>query len=214
MSGPPRRSYRSDLRASQAEATRAAILDAAGRVAAASGWPGATMAAIAQEAGVAKETVYAVFGTKAALIGAMVRAQVGEADSGQPVLDGARARAIAGEADPARRIALWADYLSAILSRVTPLMAVVRSGAAAEPEMAELYQTLHQGRRANLARVAQSICEESRLRPGVTVESATEVLWQLASPEMYELLTGPGGLTPERHADWLARMLTAVLLAG
>lgn len=188
--------------------------EAAGRVAAAVGWPGATIAAIAQEAGVAKETVYAVFGTKAALIGAMVRARVGEGAEGQPVLDDPRARAIAAEADPVRRITLWSGYLGDVLSRVAPLMAVVRSGAEVEPEMAELYRTLHLGRRANLARVAQSICADAPLRPGVTIDSFTEVLWQLAIPEMFGLLTGVGGMTAQGHAAWLAGMLTAALLAG
>lgn len=208
-----RRRYRSDLRASQAETTRQTILAAAGRVAAAQGWPGATIAAIAQEARVAKETVHAVFGTKAALIGAMVRMRVAEVDQGQPLLEGDRARSIRAEADPARRIALWAEHLSGILARIAPLMATVRSGAETESEMAALYATLHAGRRTNLARVAQSMCEGAGLRPGVSVDAATGILWQLASPEMFSLLTGVGGMTQAQHAAWLSGMLRAALLA-
>lgn len=213
MTDRSRRSYKSDLRAAQAEATRQAILDAAARIVGAGGWQTATISAIAREAGVSKETVYAVFGTKVALIGEMVKSRVAPGGPGPHFLDVERPLSIRAERDPARQIALWSDYLSEILERVAPVLAVVRSGAEAEPEMAEMYRTLHAGRRANLGRVAQAICALDGLRDGLEVEEVTELLWQLASPELYSLMTGIGGYSRDRYAGWLAWMLTAVLLA-
>jgi AcrR family transcriptional regulator len=207
-----KRTYRSDLRATQADATRQAILAAAGRVCRADGWPNATIAAIAKEAGVAKETIYAVFGSKVALIGEMVRVNVAEATPGRHFLDEERPRTIRAETDQARQIELWATYLAEILERVAPLMSVVRSGAQAEPEMGDLYRALHQGRRANLSLVAQSIASRGVLRDGQSVEAATDILWQLASPEMFGLLTEIQGYSAGRYAAWLAAMLKAALL--
>ena len=211
MSETPKRTYRSGLRATQADATRRAIIAAAGVVCRAGGWPGATIAAIAKEAGVSKETIHAVFGTKVAVIGEMVKANVAEAAPGEHFLDQDRPKAISATVDPDRRIELWAAYLTEIMQRVSPLMSVVRAGAEAEPEMAELYRALHQGRRANLSRVAQSILGEGGSKTALSVESVTEILWQLASPEMFILLTGVGGYSTERYTEWLAGMLKVAL---
>ena len=64
------RSYRSDLRAAQADATRARILDAALRVMA-TGLAGLSVPAVAREAGVSVPTVYRHFRTKRELLSAV-----------------------------------------------------------------------------------------------------------------------------------------------
>src|ERR1700721_2182368 len=88
-----------------------------------------------------------------------------------------------------------ADYLTDILKRVAPLMSVVRTGSQAEPEMSELYRALHQGRRANLAILAQSIFSRGPLRNELSVKQVTNILWQSASPEMFSLLTEVDGIS-------------------
>lgn len=64
------RPYRSELRAQQADGTRAQILDAAIRVMA-GGVATLSVPAVAREAGVSVPTVYRHFGTKADLLGAL-----------------------------------------------------------------------------------------------------------------------------------------------
>ena len=64
------RAYRSDLRAAQAEATRARILDAALRVMA-TGLAGLSIPAVAREASVSVPTVYRHFRTKGELLAAV-----------------------------------------------------------------------------------------------------------------------------------------------
>ncbi len=64
------RPYRSELRAHQADETRARILDAAVRLLA-SGFAGVSVPAVAREAGVSVPTVYRHFGTKRDLISAI-----------------------------------------------------------------------------------------------------------------------------------------------
>jgi AcrR family transcriptional regulator len=207
-----KRGYRSDLRAQQADSTRKAVLAAAGRVCRAGGWPNATIAAIAKDAGVSKEAIYGVFGSKVALIGEMVKANVAEHVPGQHFLEQKRPRAISAESDPIRQIELWADYLTDILKRVAPLMSVVRTGSQAEPDMSQLYSALHQGRRANLSILAQSISSHGPLRNGLSVKQVTDILWQAASPEMFSLLTEVDGYSNEEYAHWLAETLKALLL--
>ncbi len=207
-----KRSYKSSLRAEQAQATRQSILTAARRVCISGGWPNATIAAIAKEAGVSKETIYAIFKSKAVLIGETVKASVAQTVPGKHFLDEERPGAIRAETDQARQIELWAIYLSEIMERVSPLMAVVRSGAEVEPEMVDLYHALHKGRRANLSVLAQSIWNQGTLRNGLSVEATTDILWQLASPEIFHLLTTVGGYSTRQYAEWLGEMLKASLL--
>jgi AcrR family transcriptional regulator len=77
----PARRYDSSRRARQAAQTRADIVLAAGKVFRESGWSGATLAAIAGEAGVAVETIYSGFGSKAGVLqAAFDAAVVGDAE--------------------------------------------------------------------------------------------------------------------------------------
>ena len=62
------RAYVSPRRAEQAKATRRAILDAARRLFLSNGYGTTSIRAIAEEAGVAVQTVYAVFGNKRQLV--------------------------------------------------------------------------------------------------------------------------------------------------
>src|SRR5262249_48744247 len=68
MSSIVKRPYHSPLRRAQAEETRNRILDAALRLFSGQGYAATTIAAIAAEAGVVPETVYATFRTKRGII--------------------------------------------------------------------------------------------------------------------------------------------------
>ena len=76
MARPVKRSYVSPQREAQALATRQSILDAALRLFTASGYVATTIQAIADDAGVAVQTVYAVFGTKRELLRSLLEAAV------------------------------------------------------------------------------------------------------------------------------------------
>src|ERR1700720_2057224 len=70
-----RRTYNAAFRQQQARATRRRILDAARRLfSAGGGYTGTTMREVAAEAGVAVQTVHAVFGTKLSLAQGIVEA--------------------------------------------------------------------------------------------------------------------------------------------
>lgn len=200
-----KRRYSSDLRKAHALATRQAILAAAGRVVLRGGWTGATMAAIATEAGVAKETVTAIFGTKPALMAEVVIAAVSE---GRPVLEDPCFAQISAAPDLGLRIDLAAVWLTEILGRVAPYMAMLQIGAASEPEMAALYRRLHEGRRRNLAALAAQLAPQGDPK----IETIAAWLWLWASPEAFTLATEIGGQSPADFAMQLGKQLRAALL--
>ncbi|MFY9915710.1 MAG: helix-turn-helix domain-containing protein, partial [Nocardioidaceae bacterium] len=67
-----KRSYRSPRREAQAARTREAIVEVTRRLLAAGGLSDVTMDAIAAEAGVSVQTVYATYGSKAAILSALL----------------------------------------------------------------------------------------------------------------------------------------------
>src|SRR5262245_1401080 len=81
-----KRVYRSQLRAEQAQRTRAAVLDAASSCFLAHGYARTTMKDIAAEAGVAVQTVFAQGGKAALLLACVDRATVAD-DEESPLVE-------------------------------------------------------------------------------------------------------------------------------
>ena len=204
-----RRPYRSDRRREQALETRTRVLDAAHRAFVEQGYDGATIAAIAEGAGVSAETVYAAFRNKRTLLTEVIQ-RAARGDDATPVLEQAGARGVAAEPDPRQKLRLFAADLRPRVARVAPLTAVLAAAAAGEPELEELRRAMHARRRRNLGWLARDLAATAALR--TDVETATETIWALASPELYALLSGLGGWSPERYEAWLAESIAAILL--
>lgn len=209
----PKRRYQSARRSAQAADTRSAVLDAARTLFVDTGWQKTTIAAIARAAGVSAETIYAVFGNKTALLEALVAQAIRGAQQQTPLLEQAGPRAIAAETDQRRQLDIFAHDIAQVLSRVAPLVAVVRSAAEGDPELSVLYRQLHAGRRRNLDAVAGALLANGPLRENLDRDAATSAIWRLASPELFLLLRDVDGLDAEAYAGWLAATLAATLLA-
>ena len=211
MTGPvkPRRPYRSDRRQEQALETRRRVLEAAHAAFVEQGYGGATIAGIAASAGVSAETVYAAFRNKRTLLTEVIQ-RAARGDDPTPILEQSGARAVAAEPDPHEKLRLFAADIGRRVARVAPLMGVLAAAAAEEAELEALRSEMHERRRANLRGLAGMLEETGALR--TDLETAAETIWALASPELYALLTGPGGWEPERFERWLAESLAALLL--
>jgi AcrR family transcriptional regulator len=206
------RMYRSPLRMAQAGQTRTAILLAARELFVEQGWSGTTITAVAAAASVSNETVYSVFGTKRAILQAVVEHAVRGPAADVPLAEQFEPQAIAAETDQRRQIAIFADHISEVLSRVAPIVAVVRSAAETDPEIAHLYDKLHQGRRRNLSIMGDALARSGPLRSGMDGDAATAVLWRLASPELFLLLHNTEGMSESQYAAWLRTSLEVLLL--
>src|SRR6266545_6571401 len=112
-----RRPYDSPRRRDQARATRQAVLDAGRELFIARGYVATTIEAIAALASVSPETIYAVFGSKRALLSELVDVSIAGGDSAPPILDQAWVQEMRAEPDPRRRLAILARNGRAILER-------------------------------------------------------------------------------------------------
>ncbi|HEY3764730.1 MAG TPA: helix-turn-helix domain-containing protein [Gaiellales bacterium] len=206
---PPKRAYRSDRRREQAAETRRRMLEAAARLLAVHGYGGTTIAAVAREAGVAAETVYAAFGNKRTLIGELVQAAV-RGDDPAPAARQAGARAVAAAVDQREQLSLFAADVVRRLERVGPVLQAL--AASAEPELAELRASIDRDRLAGMGQFVSALGRDGPLR--VDADAAAETVWALASPELHRLLTVSRGWSRERYTAWLADTLAAALLTG
>jgi AcrR family transcriptional regulator len=186
------------------------IIDAARRLFLRSGYSKTSASRIAREAGVAPETVYANFGTKRAILAVVLdMASVGH-DTPSALVDWPEL--VRSEPDPARKVELLAVVCRAIYERSSAILDVVRAAADSEPQIAQLLRQNQQHRLAAQANIIGQLVDTRALRPGVTVEEATDLYRIVASPEVYGLLVRDRGWDPAQYEDWVFRTLCRVLL--
>lgn len=207
-----RRRYDSTRRQAQARETRQQILAAARALFITRGFAGTTIEAIAQEAGVAVETVYVGFGSKRALLARLVDRAVGGDDEPTQILDRPGPQQVKAETDQRLQLQLFARGMADIMERVGPLFGVMRAAATTEPEIAALLERLLGARRENIGVFVQWLAHNGPLRPALTESDATDTVWALTSAEIHHLLTVARGWSKEHYIEWLGDTLVVVLL--
>jgi AcrR family transcriptional regulator len=210
---PPRR-YDSTRRRAQAEATRAEILRAAQRLLERDGYAATTMAAVAAEAGVALKTVYVAFATKSGLLRALWNVLLrGDADD-VPMGERPWFRDLLAEPDPGARLDRLARQSRAVKDRAGPLLVVIRDAAAADGDVAELWDRIETQFRDLLGPLARTFADEGVLRPGLDAGRAADLLWALNHPDLWRLLVRVRGWSPGEYEDWLAGAFRREVLGG
>jgi AcrR family transcriptional regulator len=206
------RRYDSTLRRQQAVQTRARILDAAERLFADRGYGPTTMEAIASEAGVATDTVYAGFRSKAGVLHALLDVRIGGDQAPVALIDRPGPQALRLERNQKRQIASIAAGVAEVLERARPVDDIMRGAAAVDPEIAVLRARIQEGRHENMRRFATWVSANGPFRTGMDEDEAAATLWTLTSPEVHRLLVAERGWSSERYGTWLAGTLTRVLL--
>lgn len=198
----PRR-HESPRRRAQAAATRRAILDAARALFDRDGYASTTMAAIASEAGVALKTVCVAFETKSGVLRALWHLLLRGDQEDAPVGDRAWYREVLEEADPERRLQLNARNSRAVKERAVALMRVIRDAASIDAEIGALWARIQHDFSDNELAIVRTPRDDGRLRPGLDARRAAHVLWTLNHPDVWLLLVGERGWTPDRYEQWL-----------
>ncbi|MEA2156865.1 MAG: hypothetical protein QOE11_3005 [Solirubrobacteraceae bacterium] len=208
----PTRRYDSPRRREQAEATRRALLEAAQRLFEREGYAATTMAAIAAEAGVSPKTVYVVFETKSGLLRALWHLLLRGGEGDAPVGQRAWFQEVLAEPDPARRMRLHARNARRVKQRAAALMAVIRSAAEVDADMQALWARIQSDFWDNQYVVVQSLHDAGALRPGLDVARATDIVWALNHPDLWQLLVGARGWTAEQWEQWFGDTIAAQIL--
>jgi len=200
-----RRPYSGGLRQEQAQMTRQRILEAARRLLVRGSYSSVTMEEIAREAGVAHQTLYAVFGTKLRLAQAVVDAGWPHVPELLELVDDAK-----GLTEPE----VWLRTMAALHRRIfEPCADLIRfMRESGDPDLFAYHLRIERGRYENLKGLGAVLERNGRLRPSLSADEAVAVAWTMLGPDYYVQLVFERGWTPDRYEEWVAQALADLFL--
>jgi AcrR family transcriptional regulator len=205
-----KRKYSSTVREEQAARTRMRILDAASELFLERGYARTTMKDIAAQADVARDTVHAIFGSKARVLTSLIDVRLVPDGTVANVTQRPDAQAIKDEIDQRKQIELFAKFIAGISTELRPLFEILRTASAVEPEMAKVFREMDRFRLSNMRTYARWIAARGPLR--VSSRQAGEIIWAVASLDVGRMLCDELGWTESQHARWLSDTLIRTLL--
>ncbi|MEV4132158.1 helix-turn-helix domain-containing protein [Dactylosporangium sp. NPDC049742] len=207
-----KRRYESAHRQEQAKQTRGAILRAAAVLFVEPGYAATPLTAVAAEAGVAIQTVYKVFGSKQALLSALVDVMVAGDDEPVALPDRQFVADIQALSDARAKLERYARHLAETLARTAQVMLALAAAATADADAAAIWRKNVDDRRAGMGMFAAELASTGQLRPEHTAGTAADVLWLAMDVRNYDWLVRQRGWPAERFQRWYVDTVAAALL--
>lgn len=212
--GKPTRRYRSAVREESARRTRQAVVTAAAELFVAHGYAGTSLADVAAAAGVARPTVFAAFGSKAALLRQVLDEALAGDDEPVPVAQRPWFQPIWEADSQAGVLDAYAGVCTLLGRRAARIFETVRRAADNAPEAAEVWETLLRNRRAGARMVVERVRALGPVRQDPDTERAVDVLWIFNDLALYDALVSRCGWTEQAFRGWLSERMRDALLAG
>jgi AcrR family transcriptional regulator len=207
-----RRPYDNSRRQARARTTRAEAVAAARQLFVERGYPGTTIEAIGEAAGVPLATLYRLFGSKPAILAAVLDVAFGGDDEPIAFKDRPAVLAAMAEPDPRHLLEAFARICRELLDRSAPIQHVLRSAASVDLEAAHQLVLISQQRLAGQSRIASTLAKRRALANGLDAAAAADIIYTLMSPEVHRILTIERGWNAGRYQAWLATALCGQLL--
>lgn len=207
-----KRNYDMAHRSRLAAETRRRIVEAAGRRFLRDGYAATSMNAIAAEAGVAVQTVYASLKTKRDVLEAVIQLNVRGNDDDLPLVASAPWRQMEAETHGRCKLAMFAHIHRDICDREAGLFVVLETAAAVDSDIKPLLRDKERYRYEDQTRVARSLRHHGQLRTGLTIRNASDSIWALASERVYLALVQDRDWSTANYETWLTDQLAAALL--
>jgi AcrR family transcriptional regulator len=188
----------------QALETRRLVAQAARTLFIAHGYAATSIEAVAAEAGVSPRTVFAIFGTKKAILGAICEEWLMEAGVMEAIATGM------AETDLGRRLALVARTSRRQWEVDRGVRWMLGNAAASDAEVARMIAGWTDDRARSFHQVVTGV--EGQLRDGVDGNRAGALIRALTGAEVYTELVQGEGWTPAEYESWLAGLLKDLLL--
>lgn len=200
------RRYVSPKRQEQARQTRRDIVAAAHRLLVERGYPATTIEAIADEAGVAIQTIYAAVGNKRAVLWAALETSVAGDDAPRTLLERFR-DAVSDAANPRARLRRAVTFGRDTMERSADMHRIMRSAAGSDPEIAATLEEAERRRYRDAAAIVALIAGDEGFGPDMDAPTAADVWFALTSYEVYELLIETRRWPLARYERWISRAL-------
>lgn len=201
-----KRRYRSPHRENQAGATRLRLVASARRLFAQKGYAATSIEAIARDATVAVQTFYATFGSKPALLLALLDTMETEADI--PRLTGE----LQSTNDARQQLRSFIDFGVRLYARAADVLETIRGAGTAEKDLGALWREGESRRRRAQSSLLRDWAKREVLKPGLSVRQAEDIFWALTGPDSYRLFVSECGWSAESYAQWLADTMAVLLL--
>ena len=185
--------------------TRHRILDAARQRMVTGIYSDVTMGDIAQEAGVAYQTVYSVFGTKLRLAQAIIEAGWPHIDDALKLVEQVRK-----STEPEVWLRTAARVSRLIYGPCADLNRFARESG--DPDLLARYRRGEEQRFAQMGELGELLERSGRLRVGISASEAHAIIWAMTSADWYTQLVFERRWTPTRYEDWLGEALISLLL--
>ena len=214
MAEPVKRRYDNSRRQAQVRATRLAVIEAAKRLFTEHGYVATTIEAIAEAAEVPLPTVYRLFGSKRALLAAVLDTSFGGDDQPVAFADRPAVRAARAEPDPAKMVTAFARIMREFMERSSAIQHVLATAAQVDAEAAELLADIRRQRHTGQSRIVAALDARGALDPDLDKAEAADIVYALLSPEVHRILTVERGWSADRYERFIARSLGTLLPAG
>jgi AcrR family transcriptional regulator len=191
----------------QALAIRTEIAEAAQKLMLEHGYVSTSIAAIADESGVAVQTIYNSIGNKAEVLSAVLDL----AAAGPALQPTVMLERVAEARTSADVITVLADWFPEVHQRTAGLLLVISQAAAVDSEVAKLEQRRATQRLVNYGDAAAVLRERRGLRRGLSDHEAAALIWSVGHPQVYRTLVDEVGWPLDAYGNWLRTALTAAL---
>lgn len=197
-----------NLREQQAETARELIRSAALAAFVENGYAGATMSEIAERAGVARQTLYNLFESKASLLIAVINDRVEGVEERSQEDDH---QAVHQATDPHEMIERFATSTGGIAERSLPVLRIAYEAAAMDGEVAKQLQLNEERRFRAQSFFIDLLDTKGFLRTDIPIEELKRGFWLLASPQLLVTAT-ESAWTIDTYIAWLAQTVKGYLL--
>jgi AcrR family transcriptional regulator len=200
------RTYYSLVRQRQADETRTRIAEAGRKLILAQGYRAATMETIAKEAGVATPTVYAVFGSKRAILTELIERAAFNVTYQELV---SQAMALM---EPVARLRMAPRIARQIYDAERSEIQLLREAGVVMSELVAVEREKECGRYDAQGPSIALLVESGLLAPGLTEKEARDIFWSLTSRDIYRMLVIERKWTSSGYEKWLSDALVSVLV--
>jgi AcrR family transcriptional regulator len=213
MAKTVKRRYDNTRRLAQARATRLSVIDAAKGLFIEYGYPATTLESVADAADIPLPTLYRLFGSKRALLTAVLETSFVGDDEPIAFADRPAVQAARSEPDPSKMLSAFAGIAKAFMNRSSGILHVLATAAQVDAEAADLLTEIRRQRHTGQSRIVAALVERGALDPSLDPAEAADFVYLLWSPDAHRILTVERGWTPEQYEAWLAHAVRRTLLA-
>jgi AcrR family transcriptional regulator len=211
MAEPVRRHYDNSRRLAQVRATRLRVIEAAKALFIESGYPATTLEAVADAADVSLPTLYRLFGSKRALLAAVLDTSFGGDDEPFAFGDRPEQREALAQSDPVALVNAFARIGRDFMERSSEIMHILSTAAHVDPDAAELLEEIRQQRHTGQSRIVAALSARHALDPALERSQACDIAYAAMSPDVHRILTVERRWTADQYEQWLRRSLSLLL---